>query len=229
MAVVLILDLYLAEKGVTILHVTAIWLKGERMKRMMGVALVCLLAVCAQAQVLSKSDKKPDKTKGWLDNFEMAQKEAEAFKQPILAFFTGSDWCGWCVKLRSEALDAKAFKTFAADNLILFEADFPHNKKLSDKIKKQNGELAAKYGVRGYPSVFLLDAEGKQLGRTGYQEGGSEAYVKHLKELLEKAGITTAEKPETGKTISPYEKMKAEKAARAKPDAEAEPKAAEQK
>jgi len=197
------------------------------MKRMLGVALACLLAVCAQAQMLSKNDKEPVKTKGWLDNFETAQKEAEAFNQPILAFFTGSDWCGWCKKLRSEALDAKAFKTFAADNLILFEADFPRGKKLSEKVKKQNSALAAKYEVRGYPTVFLLDAEGKQLGRTGYMQGGSEAYVKHLKELLEKAGIKTTETPETGKALSPYEKMKAERAARVKDEAEA--KAAAQK
>jgi protein disulfide-isomerase len=194
---------------------------------MTGVAMACLLALCAQAQMLSKTDKEPNKTKGWLDNFETAKKEAAAFKQPILAFFTGSDWCGWCMKLRSEALDAKAFKTFAADNLILFEADFPHDKKLSEKVKKQNAELANKYGVSGFPSVFLLDAEGKQLGRTGYQKGGSEAYVKHLKELLEKAGIKTSEKPETDKALTPYEKMKAKKAEQAQ--AEAEAKAAAQK
>ena len=185
------------------------------MKRVIGMALVCALAACVQAQSWVKKDKAPEKTKGWTDSFETAKAEAAAFKQPILAFFTGSDWCGWCVKLREESLDTQAFEKFAADNLILFEADFPRNKKLSDKVKKQNNELAAKYGVRGYPSVFLLDAEGNTLGRTGYQEGGGEAYVKHLKELLDKAGVKTVEKPEAGKPLSAYEKMKAEKAGKA--------------
>ena len=76
-------------------------------------------------------------------------------------------------------------------------------------------QLAERYGVRGYPTVFLLDAEGKELGRTGYQEGGSEAYVKHLKELLDKAGVKVQDKPEEGKTLTAYEKMKAGKSAKA--------------
>jgi len=185
------------------------------MKRIISLAMVCLIAFCVDAQSWQKKVKEPEKSKGWTDDFEQAKKEAAAFKQPIFAFFTGSDWCGWCVRLRSEALDTKDFEKFAADNLILFEADFPRSKKISDKVKKQNDELASKYGVRGYPTVFLLDAEGKELGKTGYQEGGGEAYVKHLKELLDKAGVKTADKPKAGKALSAFEKMKAEKAVNA--------------
>lgn len=185
------------------------------MRRIVGMVLIGLMAACVQAQSWVKKDKAPEKSKGWLDSFELAKKEAAAFKQPIFAFFTGSDWCGWCMKLRSEALDTKEFEKFAADNLILFEADFPRNKKISGTVKKQNAELAAKYGVRGYPTVYLLDAEGSELGKTGYQEGGAEAYVKHLKDLLEKAGVKTVEKPAAGKALSAYEKMKAEKAPKA--------------
>jgi thioredoxin-related protein len=177
--------------------------------------LSALLVSAVQAQSWVKKDKEPEKTKGWLDNFEQAKKEAAAFKQPVFAFFTGSDWCGWCVKLKKEALDTKAFERFAADNLILFEADFPQGKELKKAVKEQNEKLAAQYGVRGYPTVFLLDAEGKQLGRTGYQEGGAEAYVKHLTELLDQAGIKVTEKPAAGKPLSAYEKMKAEKAEKA--------------
>ena len=189
-------------------------------KTLLMTCAVAMVVACVQAQSWLKKEKEPEKTKGWIDNFEQAQKEAEAFKQPIFAFFTGSDWCGWCVRLKKEALDTKEFEKFAADNLILFEADFPRAKKISDKVKKQNDELASKYGVRGYPTVFLLDAEGKQLGRTGYKAGGAEAYVKHLKEVLETAGVKTVEKPEAAKPLSAYEKMKAERAAKAAQDAE---------
>jgi len=189
-------------------------------KTLLMTCAVAMVVACVQAQSWLKKEKEPEKTKGWIDNFEQAQKEAEAFKQPIFAFFTGSDWCGWCVRLKKEALDTKEFEKFAADNLILFEADFPRAKKISDKVKKQNDELASKYGVRGYTTVFLLDAEGKQLGRTGYKAGGAEAYVKHLKEMLETAGVKTVEKPEAAKPLSAYEKMKAERAAKAAQDAE---------
>lgn len=190
------------------------------MKRTLVAALACAMAFGVQAQSWVKKDKAPEKTKGFIEDFEVAKKEAEAFKQPIFAFFTGSDWCGWCMKLRSEALDTKEFEKFAADNLILFEADFPRGKKQSSSVKKQNEALAAKYGVRGYPSVFLLDAEGKALGQTGYQKGGAEAYIKHIQELLDQAGIKTVEKPAAGKTLTAYERMKAEKDAKAAGGAE---------
>jgi protein disulfide-isomerase len=188
------------------------------MKKTLMITLAMgLLATCAQAQSWKK-DKEPEKakSKGWTDNFEQAKAEAEAFKQPIFAFFTGSDWCGWCMKLKKEALDTKEFAKFAADNLILFEADYPQGKKLSDKVTKQNAELKGQYEIRGYPTVFLLDAEGKTIGRTGYKEGGADAYVKHLKELLSKAGVeTTAAKAEASKPLSPFEKAKADRAKQA--------------
>ena len=66
--------------------------------------------------------------------------------------------------------------------------DFPRKKKLSEAEKKQNAELAKKYGIRGYPTVIVLSPEGKLVGKTGYQKGGPEAYVKHLQTLIDKAG-----------------------------------------
>ncbi len=178
--------------------------------------LFCLLSITlitgtTMAQSWLKKEKEPEKSKGWLSNFEEAQKESKEFKQPIFAFFTGSDWCGWCIKLKKEVLDTKEFAKFAESNLILFEADFPRSKQLDQKTKQQNGELATKYGVRGYPTVYLLNAAGEQLGQTRYKAGGAEAYVKHLKEMFEKAGLTATDKANE-KTLTPYEKMKQEKA-----------------
>jgi protein disulfide-isomerase len=157
-----------------------------------------------------KTEAAATKTKGWLEDFEKAQKEAAANKQPIFALFTGSDWCPWCMKLEKEKLDTKEFKAFAAANLILFKADFPQAKSQSKTVKKQNAALRDKYGVRGYPTVFLLDAEGKSLGQTGYQEGDGAKYAEHIKGLLEAKGIKTAEAAaEPAKALTPYEKAKA--------------------
>lgn len=181
------------------------------MKHVFVLALAGALAVGAHAQSWAKKEAVAEKSKGFLENFEAAKKEASAFKQPIFAFFTGSDWCGWCKKLRGEVLDTKAFEAFAAANLVLLEVDFPHNREQSNALKKQNEALASKYQVEGFPTVCLLDADGKELARTGYEEGGAEAYVKHLKELLEKAGVKTSDKPEAPKAQSAYEKMKAQK------------------
>ena len=121
---------------------------------------------------------------GWITDFEAAQKAAKDKGVPIVADFSGSDWCGWCIKLDREVFAKEPFKAYAKDNVVLFLADFPSNKKQSDAVKKQNQALAEKYGVRGFPTVLLLDADGKVLAKTGYRAGGAEAYVKHLKELI---------------------------------------------
>ncbi|MCG2680193.1 MAG: thioredoxin family protein [Kiritimatiellae bacterium] len=120
----------------------------------------------------------------WLTDFEQAKKEATEKKLPILADFSGSDWCGWCIKLDKEVFSQPAFKAYAKNSLVLFIADFPRKKKQAAELKKQNKDLATTYAIRGYPTVLLLDAAGKELARTGYQEGGAEAYVEHLKKML---------------------------------------------
>jgi len=120
----------------------------------------------------------------WLSDFEAAKKTAAEKKLPILADFSGSDWCGWCIKLDSEVFSKKEFKEFARDNLVLFLADFPRAKNQDEKIKKQNAELMKKHEVQGFPTVLLMDAEGKVFARTGYERGGAAAYVEHLKKLI---------------------------------------------
>ncbi|MDT8391660.1 MAG: hypothetical protein RRC34_14260, partial [Lentisphaeria bacterium] len=85
-----------------------------------------------------------------------------------------------------EVFSQQAFKDYAKDNLVTVFLDFPAKKKISDELKKQNAELAKKYKIRGYPTVILLNSEGKKIAQTGYRRGGAEAYVKHLKSLIEK-------------------------------------------
>lgn len=121
---------------------------------------------------------------GWLDDFEKAKEQAKAEGKPILIDFTGSDWCGWCVRLDNEVFSEREFKRFAKDNLVLFEADFPKRKKISKKTQEQNQKLAEEFGVRGFPTIILVDSNGKKIAQTGYKEGGAEKYVEHLKELL---------------------------------------------
>jgi len=123
---------------------------------------------------------------GWLTDFEKAKKLAAEKERPILVDFTGSDWCGWCIKLDKEVFSQDEFKKYAKDNLVLFVADFPRRKELPDDVKEQNKKLASKFGVTGLPTIMLLDKNGEKLQQTGYKRGGAEAYVEHLKELLAK-------------------------------------------
>ena len=106
----------------------------------------------------------------WLTDFEAAKKQAAAEKKPIMMFFTGSDWCGWCQKLHEDVLDKDEFRKLAGDKLVLLELDFPRSKKLPDAVKKQNDELGKKFKVDGYPTIVVLASDGvTELGRTvGY-------------------------------------------------------------
>ena len=141
-------------------------------KLAMFMAGICVLSVAALAG------------EEWLTDFEKARQAAAAKKLPILADFSGSVWCGWCIKLDKEVFSQKEFKDYAKDNLALFLADFPKKKEQSADLKKQNKELANKYSIQGYPTVLLLNADGSLIATTGYKPGGAAKYVEHLKGLL---------------------------------------------
>ena len=121
---------------------------------------------------------------GWLIDFEAAKKKAAAEKKDLLVDFTGSDWCGYCIKLSEEVFAHDAFKKGVADSFVLVEIDFPNDKtKLSDETQVQNEKLSKRYGIEGFPTIILMDAEGRPYGRTGYSPGGPEAYLEILNEL----------------------------------------------
>ncbi len=118
----------------------------------------------------------------WISDFEEAAKLSRKTKKPILANFTGSDWCGWCKRLDKEVFSTAEFQTWAKENVILLELDFPRKTKLSQKLQKQNYALQKAFGVRGFPTIWLFQAgKGKNpkkdiipLGKTGYMKGSKE-------------------------------------------------------
>lgn len=138
------------------------------------------------ADAVAAPDVKPAAAEAdaWLTDYAAAKKLAAEKKLPILIDFSGSDWCGWCMKLENEVFSKEAFKAYAKDNLVLMLADFPQAKPQDEAVKAQNEKLQKEFAVEGYPTVILVDAEGKKIGQTGYQAGGPEKYVEALKELL---------------------------------------------
>jgi thioredoxin-related protein len=121
----------------------------------------------------------------WETDFAAAKKRAKAEKKAMLLDFTGSDWCGWCMRLQKEVFATPEFKKYAKTQLVLVEVDFPRNKPLPRKEKEQNDKLGEEYHVQGYPTIILLNSDGGEVARTGYKEGGPENYIAHLKELLQ--------------------------------------------
>ncbi len=144
----------------------------------MLLALVVVLALGSVCHAIGE---------GWADNFEKAKAQAAKERKDLLVDFTGSDWCGWCIRLGDEVFKKDVFKTEAPKSFVLVALDFPRDKSLvSAETAKQNAELKVKYPIRGYPTIFLMDAKGRPYAKTGYQSGGPEKYLAHLAELRAK-------------------------------------------
>lgn len=122
---------------------------------------------------------------GWLTNFEEAEKFAVEKHELILLNFSGSDWCGPCMRLKKEIFETKIFEDFASSSLVLVNADFPRSNKnkLNKEQVSRNEALADRYNSRGrFPFTLLLDAEGKVLRAwDGLPDSGADQFVQQLK------------------------------------------------
>jgi protein disulfide-isomerase len=120
----------------------------------------------------------------WQTNLPKALEQAKAEKKLVLIDFTGSDWCPPCKNLHKTVLTSEEFTKFAKDNLVLVEVDFPRSKPQTPELKAANKELGAKYKVTGYPTVIVLDADGKELfKKVGYGGTAAKDYVADLAKL----------------------------------------------
>jgi len=115
---------------------------------------------------------------GWGDNYKDALAAAAKDNKKVLLDFTGSDWCGWCIRLKKETFDQPAFKEYADKNLVLVEVDFPQGKTLPAAVKAQNDGLQEKYQVQGFPTLVLLSPDGKVIKQqSGYIPGGPKGFI----------------------------------------------------
>ena len=148
------------------------------MKRML-VLIVMFAAVAANAKTSTPA--------GWIDDYDTALKRAADEEKLIVANFSGSDWCGWCKRLDSEVFNTDDFRKGATNRYVLLMVDSPRDRSLlSPKAREQNPKLVEKYGIRGFPTVLILDAKGKTVNELGYRRGGPENYLKALEAAIKK-------------------------------------------
>jgi thioredoxin-related protein len=126
----------------------------------------------------------------WLLNFDQAKLSAEQEHKMILLNFSGSDWCGPCIKMKKEVFESDAFNEIASKHLVLVRADFPRSKKnqLSKEQTKHNEGLAEKYNPLGkFPYTVLLDAKGKIIKEwDGYVFSSQDKFIAELDKTLSK-------------------------------------------
>jgi protein disulfide-isomerase len=118
--------------------------------------------------------------KQWMTNLDEAMKLSNKSGKPILIEFSGSNWCPPCMMLNKNVFSKKAFLDFAKENLVLVLMDFPRPSKQTDKQKKYNNNIARKYKIQFFPTVFLLDGKGKVITKIE-QSGDVKKYIALLK------------------------------------------------
>lgn len=120
-------------------------------------------------------------SQNWNTNFEDAKAKAEKENKNILLVFSGSDWCGPCMKLDKAIWQSSEFKAESDKNWVVYKADFPKKKanQLSPELTESNNKLAEKYNKNGsFPLVVLLDKKGKVIGMTGFKNVSASEYIK---------------------------------------------------
>ena len=120
----------------------------------------------------------------WLRSYDEAVELSKQSGKPILADFTGSNWCGYCVKLKKEVFETPQFKSWAAENVVLLELDYPRPNLQADWIKSQNNMLRDRYQINSYPSVLILNPDGSVIGSQGYKRGGPKPWIAVVNNIL---------------------------------------------
>ena len=134
----------------------------------------------------------------WHDTLATAVSEAQMNDKLILADFTGSDWCHWCVKLKQDIFSTPEFKAWANDNVVLLELDYPRKGSQSAAIKQQNEMLKNRYKISSYPTVLILDAAGNVRAKMGYEQGKSPAHWVQIAETRLQDGAMKTRSVATG-------------------------------
>lgn len=142
------------------------------------VALLVLLPALLATATFGAAPSAP-----WLADLPTAQGTAKREGKFVLIHFSGSDWCGWCMKLRKDVFSKSEFEAYAKSNLILVTIDFPKHKRLPAATESANQRVAEQFQVQGFPTLILLDSQGTKLGAVNYAQGGPKAFLAEVEKL----------------------------------------------
>ena len=124
----------------------------------------------------------------WLTDFNLARARAAWEKKPILVLFTGSDWCGFCIRMNRDLLSKGKFQEFAKQELVAVYLDFPNKKPQSDEVKRANAEMQKRFKIDGFPTIVVLAPDGAtEIDRIVGYGGNPDALLKQLRADAKKA------------------------------------------
>jgi protein disulfide-isomerase len=140
--------------------------------------IIYLFVFLGMFQVVSAQDLT------WHTDINKAIELSTKENKPLFLFFTGSDWCGWCIRLQNEVFKKPEFATWAIKNVVLVELDYPRKTKLEESLQAQNNEMQKIFNVTGYPTVWFVKPQNtpnginlQQIGKMGYLAGGAQTWL----------------------------------------------------
>ena len=159
-----------------------------RLLVMGAIVSAALLTGCSRTDVSDKGTPAPSpgsQATGatWLTNYQQARDTARANQKLLLVDFTGSDWCGWCIRLKREVFTQPEFIQYAKDNLVLLEIDFPRGKPQSNEQRRHNEQLLMQFGVQQFPTIVIMQPDGTPIGALSYMPGGPSAFIAELDKI----------------------------------------------
>ena len=120
-------------------------------------------------------------------NFPRSVELAKSTKRPLLLAFLGTDWSISSLKLDREVFDQAELSDNSKYKFLLCKLHFYQTQERSPETIRQNDELATKYKVQEFPTVVVLSADGREVGRLGYIPGGPKAFGDAIKTILAKS------------------------------------------
>ena len=163
-----------------------------------------IIALLALAPLLAFA--KSSTPQGFTDNYDEALARAKDSGKYIYVCFSGSDWCGWCMKLENEVFSDPAFAAALKDDWELVFIDSPQNQDvLSARAKTENPKLVEKFQIRGFPTALLQDAAGELIVKSGYREGGAAKYIEFMKDVRTRGPEIREAEALEAKWLKPYE------------------------
>lgn len=154
------------------------------MKKILVIAFLTLASMSMQAQ----------EELTWHTDMSKATDISIKENKPLFLFFTGSDWCGWCIRLQKEVFKTPEFIKWAKESVVLVELDFPRKNNQTEAVKLQNAQLQQQLQVSGYPTVWFVSAAKSTdskvnltaLGSTGYVAGGPKVWLDGANQIIQK-------------------------------------------
>jgi len=146
------------------------------------IVLGIMLTGCDQDVVQAATTEDPGI---WQYDFDRALEQAAAENKYIFVNLSGLRWCGWCKALEKEVLSKPSFIDYAQESLICVLLDYNSSGRATNKeFAQQHGALLKRYKVHSFPTVLIMNPEGKVIERTGYQSGGPVKYVAFIKKII---------------------------------------------